>query len=242
MADLSNQPIRSRTQAGIGDASIDQGLRAFLLGTYNYMVLGLAITGLAAYGLYSMPQLMVAIYTNPIGWPILLFAPLAMVFFLSFRINSLSPATAQLLFFAYSALVGLSLAGIFAIYAHTSIVRVFLITAASFGALSLYGYTTKRDLTALGSFCMMGLFGLILAMVVNFFLGSSALDFAISIVGVLVFAGLTAWDTQNLKSMYYATAGDGTAAARASIMGALRLYLDFLNMFLFLLRLLGNRE
>jgi uncharacterized protein len=240
MAEFDNQVLRSRAQAGVGDAAIDQGLRSFLLGTYNYMTLGLAITGLTAYGAYAS-GLFGALVSSPLIWVVML-APLAMVFFLSFRIHTLSPATAQVLFYVYSAMVGLSLAGIFAIYVGADIVRVFFITAASFAALSLYGYTTKRDLTALGSFLIIGVFGLIIAMIVNFFMASSALDFAISVIGVGIFAGLTAYDTQKLKEMYYVTAGDGVAAARASIMGALRLYLDFLNMFLFLLRLLGNRE
>jgi FtsH-binding integral membrane protein len=240
MAEFENQVLRSRTATGAGDAAIDQGLRSFLIGTYNYMTLGLGITGLVAYFAYST-GFFASIVGTPLVWVVML-APLAMVFFLSFRINSLSPATAQVLFYVYSALVGLSLAWIFAAYVGADIVKVFFITAASFGALSLYGYTTNRDLTAMGSFLFIGLVGLIIAMIVNFFMQSSALDFAISVIGVGIFAGLTAYDTQKLKEMYYVTAGSTEAAARASIMGALALYLDFLNMFLFLLRLLGNRE
>ncbi len=167
-------------------------------------------------------------------------APLAAVFFLSFRIQSLSVGTAQAIFWGYAALVGLSLSSIF-IVTGQSIVRTFFVTAASFGALSLYGYTTKRNLSAMGSFLMMGLFGLILASVVNIFLGSTALQFAISVIGVLIFAGLTAYDTQEIKEMYY----EGDAAdtqGRKIVMGALRLYLDFINMFMFLLQFMGNRE
>lgn len=240
MADTDNTLLRSRTQAGALDATVDQGLRSFLIGTYSHMSIGLGITGLAAYGLYAsglIPQ----IFGTPLQWVVLL-APLALVFFLSFKINSLAPATAQGLFYLYSALVGLSLGWIFAVYVATDIVRVFFITAATFGALSLYGYTTKRDLSAWGSFLFMGVIGIIIASIVNLFMASSALNFAISVIGVLVFAGLTAYDTQKLKEVYYEVAGSSEAAARASIIGALNLYLDFINMFMFLLRLLGNRE
>jgi len=168
-------------------------------------------------------------------------APLAAVFFLSFRIQSMSVAAAQTAFWVYAGLVGLSLSSIFLVFTAQSITQTFFITAASFGALSLYGYTTKRDLSAMGSFLMMGLFGLIIAMVVNIFLASSALQFAISAIGVLIFAGLTAYDTQNIKEMYFE--GDDTlVAGRKAIMGALRLYLDFINLFMFLLQFLGNRE
>ena len=177
---------------------------------------------------------------SPLKWVVML-APLAMVFFLSFRINKMSVSAAQTTFWIYSAMVGLSLASIFLVFTGESIVRTFFITAASFGALSLWGYTTKRDLTGMGSFLFMGLVGLIIASVVNIFLQSSAMQFAISAIGVLVFAGLTAYDTQQIKSMYYE--GDGSeVAGRKAIMGALRLYLDFLNLFLFLLQFLGNRN
>jgi FtsH-binding integral membrane protein len=168
-------------------------------------------------------------------------APLAAVFFLSFRVHRMSVSAAQTTFWVYAALVGISLSSIFLVYTSASIVQTFFITAASFGALSLWGYTTKRDLSGMGSFLFMGLIGLILAMVVNIFLASSALQFAISAIGVLIFAGLTAYDTQQIKEMYYE--GDGAlVAGRKAIMGALRLYLDFINMFLFLLQFLGNRE
>jgi uncharacterized protein len=163
------------------------------------------------------------------------------VFFMSFRINSLQPSTALILFLAYAALLGLMLSSVFLAYTGASITRTFFISAASFGALSLYGYTTQRDLSPVGSFLTMGLFGLILAMIVNIFLKSSGLDFAISVIGVLIFAGLTAWDTQRIKEMYSAN-DDGTVASRKAIMGALTLYLDFINLFLFLLRFVGDRR
>jgi len=163
------------------------------------------------------------------------------VFFMSFRINSLQPSTALMLFLVYAGLLGLMLSSVFLAYTGASITRTFFISAASFGALSLYGYTTQRDLSPVGSFLVMGLFGLILAMVVNIFLKSSGLDFAISVIGVLIFAGLTAWDTQRVKEMYSAN-DDGTIAGRKAVMGALTLYLDFINLFMFLLRFLGDRR
>jgi FtsH-binding integral membrane protein len=243
MADLRND--QARVAAGSrADAGIDEGLRAYMLKVYNLMALGLAITGVAALGTAYLASTNEAfatlIYASPLRWVIML-APLAAVFFLSFRIQSMSVAAAQTAFWVYAGLVGLSLSSIFLVFTAQSITQTFFITAASFGALSLYGYTTKRDLSAMGSFLMMGLFGLIIAMVVNIFLASSALQFAISAIGVLIFAGLTAYDTQNIKEMYFE--GDDTlVAGRKAIMGALRLYLDFINLFMFLLQFLGNRE
>jgi len=240
-------------------AVVDEGLRAYMLRIYNYMVLGLAITGLAALGIYMLsvtndPALVVQKFRNigltsigytlffsPVKWVVIL-APLALVFFLSFRIQHMRPAAAQLTFWIYAALVGVSLGSIFLIYTHTSIVRVFFITAASFGALSLWGYTTSRDLTGMGSFLIMGLFGIIIASLVNVFLGSTMMQFIISVVGVLVFAGLTAYDTQRLKSEYIYGAMDGDVMERSAIMGALSLYLDFLNLFTMLLQLMGTRD
>ncbi len=247
MADIRNYNARV---AGVGthaDAGIDEGLRAYMLKVYNLMALGLAITGLAAWGSFTLAvadgQLTAfgqLIYASAFRWVVIL-APLAMVFFLSFRVHKMSVAAAQTTFWVYAAMVGLSLSTIFLIYTGESIVRTFFITATAFGALSLYGYTTKRDLTAMGSFMVMGLFGIIIAMIVNIFLQSSALQFAISGIGVLVFAGLTAYDTQNIKEMYF-EGDDNVVAGRKAIMGALRLYLDFLNLFMFLLQFLGNRE
>jgi FtsH-binding integral membrane protein len=181
-----------------------------------------------------------ALYASPLKWVVFL-APLAMVFLISFRIQKMSTGTAQIAFWAFAALMGLSLSSIFLVYTNESIARVFFITAASFGALSLWGYTTQKDLSGWGSFLMMGLFGIIIAMLVNLFIGSSALQFAISVIGVLVFAGLTAYDTQQIKEMYY-VGDDGTVRGRKAIMGALRLYLDFINLFVMLLSLFGSRE
>ena len=240
-------------------AVVDQGLRAYMLRIYNYIVLGLAITGFAALGVYMLsvtndPALAVvkirslmltnvgyALFVSPLKWAVIL-APLALVFFLSFRIQNMRPATAQITFWIYAALVGVSLGSIFLVYTHTSIVRVFFITATSFGALSLWGYTTQRDLTGMGSFLLMGLFGIIIASLVNVFVASTMLQWAVSVIGVLVFAGLTAYDTQRLKTEYMYGAMDGEVMERSAIMGALTLYLDFLNLFTMLLSLLGTRD
>ncbi|WP_018902265.1 Bax inhibitor-1/YccA family protein [Rhizobium sp. 2MFCol3.1] len=245
MADLRN--YQGRVQSGVQTGEIDQGLRSYMLKVYNLMAIGLAITGLAAYFAFTfavsdgqLTAFGAAIYTSPLKW-VVIFAPLALVFFLSFRINSMSVSAAQTTFAIYAALVGLSLSSIFLIYTGQSVVQTFFVTAASFGALSLYGYTTRRDLSAMGSFLMMGLFGLIIASIVNIFLASSAMQFAISVIGVLIFAGLTAYDTQRIKEMYYA-ADDATMAGRKAIMGALTLYLDFINLFMFLLQFMGNRK
>jgi len=240
-------------------AVVDEGLRAYMLRIYNYMVIGLAITGFAALGIYMLsvtndPALSVltvrnimltnigyALFVSPLKWVVIL-APLGLVFFLSYRIEAMQPATAQITFWVYAALVGVSLGAIFLIYTHTSIVRVFFITAASFGALSLFGYTTQRDLTGMGSFLIMGVFGIIIASLVNIFVASTMLQWIISVVGVLVFAGLTAYDTQRLKSEYIYGSMEGAVMERSAIMGALSLYLDFLNLFTMLLQLLGTRE
>jgi hypothetical protein len=220
-------------------AAVDEGLRAYMLRVYNYMAMGLAITGVVAY-VAATSGFYVSIAQTPLIWVVML-APLGMVFLLSARIHKMSVGGAQIAFWAFAGLMGLSLSYIFLAYTGTSITRVFLVTAASFGALSLYGYTTSKDLSGWGSFLFMGLIGIILASLVNIFLASSALQFAVSVIGVLVFAGLTAYDTQQIKEMYFE--GDGTAVAgRKAIMGALRLYLDFINLFVMLLSLFGNRE
>ena len=246
MADLRN--YQTRGAAGVqSGAMIDEGLRSYMLKVYNLMALGLAITGIVAYASFAMAfdngQLTSfgqAIYLSPLKWVVML-APLAMVFFLSFRIHKMSVGAAQTTFWVYAGLMGLSLSSIFLIYTGQSITQTFFVTAASFGALSLFGYTTKRDLSAMGSFLIMGLFGLIIASLVNIFLQSSALEFAISAIGVLVFAGLTAWDTQKIKESYYEADG-AEMVGRKAIMGALTLYLDFINLFLFLLRFMGNNR
>jgi FtsH-binding integral membrane protein len=224
-----------------------------MIRVYNYMMAGVALTGIVSWltfqaavvqnadgqivGLTAFGQ---AIFGGPISL-ILLLGTLGLVFFLSFRIQRLQPTTALALFMGYAGLLGVVLASIFLQYTGASIARTLFISAASFGALSLYGYTTKRDLSPIGSFLVMGLFGLILAMLVNFFLRSTGLDFVISIIGVGIFAGLAAWDTQRIKEMYSAM-DDGTVVGRKAVMGALALYLDFINLFLFLLRFLGNRR
>jgi FtsH-binding integral membrane protein len=238
--------------ASTAGTSIDVGLRNYMLGVYNYMALGLVVTAAAAYGLFSMSfveqggqivgltALGNTIFNSPLMW-VLMLAPLAFVLVLSFGINKLSAGTAQILFWAFAAVMGASLSSIFAVYAGGSIFRVFVITAGMFGAMSLWGYTTKRDLTSMGSFLMMGLFGLIIASVVNLIWPSGALAFAISVLGVVIFAGLTAYDTQKIKENYYE--GDEAGfAKKKQIMGALSLYLDFINLFLMLLRLIGDRR
>lgn len=243
MSDYQNSPSRSGLNSQTR-ADIDEGLRTYMLKVYNLMAFGLAITGAVAYGVfayaYSNPAFAQLIYASAFRW-VLVFAPLAMVFFLSFRIHTMSVAAAQTTFWVYAGLVGASISTIFLVYTDASIVKTFFITAAAFASLSLYGYTTQRSLTGMGSFLIMGLFGIIIAMVVNIFLASAALDFVISILGVLIFAGLTAYDTQKIKEMYF-EGDDEVTGGRKAIMGALTLYLDFINMFMFLLRFMGNRE
>jgi len=219
-------------------AAIDAGLRQYMLSIYNYMAVGLAITGVVAFALAQSPSAMQAIFGSPLRWVVML-APLGFVFFFSARIHAMSASTAQLVFWLFAGAMGLSLASIFIVYTGTSIARVFFITAATFGATSLYGYTTKTDLSKMGAFLFMGLIGILIAGLVNIFIGSSALQFAISVIGVIVFTGFTAYDTQQLKEMY-AESYDRDTLGRIAIQGALQLYLDFLNVFLFLLRLLGQ--
>jgi FtsH-binding integral membrane protein len=247
MADYDNRIARGATTA---TATYDAGLRAHMLRVYNLMAGALALTGLVAYFVANTPVLLNAIYQvnaqgalapTLLGWVVML-APLAMVFFLSFRIQQMSQGTAQLTFWAYAALVGASLASIFLLYTGASIALTFFVTAATFGAMSLYGYTTKRDLTGFGNFLFMGLIGILIASLVNIFFQSAAVTFVVSVLGVLIFTGLTAWDTQKIKQTYYAVGGDVAVAGKAAIMGALSLYLDFLNIFLFLLRFMGDRR
>jgi hypothetical protein len=225
-------------QAQIGVERIDEGLRSYLLQVYNYMGLGLAITGVVAFLVAATPALYEPIFTTPLKWVVML-APLGFVFFLGAKIQTMSVSAAQLTFWAFAAVMGLSMASIFLVFTGASIARVFFITAATFGAMSLYGYTTKRDLSGWGSFLFMGLIGIIIAALVNIFLASAALQFAVSVIGVLVFTGLTAYDTQRIKEMYYELdAAD--VATRTAIMGALSLYLNFINMFMLLLNLFGT--
>jgi FtsH-binding integral membrane protein len=250
MADFDNRLARGATTA---TASYDAGLRAHMLRVYNYMTGALALTGITAYVIASTPALLnlffqeqmtsqgVTMGPTLLGY-VVVFAPLALVFFLSFRIHAMSQGTAQLTFWAYAAMVGASLASIFIFYTGASIALTFFVTAATFGTMSLYGYTTSRDLTGMGNFLMMGLIGIVIASLANIFFQSAAINFAVSVLGVLIFTGLTAWDTQKIKQVYYAVGGDSAAAGKAAIMGALSLYLDFLNIFLFLLRFMGNRR
>jgi uncharacterized protein len=238
--------------ARAGTSEVDQGLRAYMLGVYNYMTLGLAITGLAALATnmlavaqgagrtLALTPFGAAIYTSPLKWLIIL-APLGFAFYFGARAQTMSAATARNLFFIFAAMMGLSLSSLLLVFTGASVTRVFFITSAAFGGLSLYGYMTRRDLSAFGSFLVMGVWGLVIAGLVNLFLQSTGLQFALSILSVLIFSGLTAWDTQSIKDMYYA--GDGwEVAQKKSVFGALSLYLDFINMFQSLLMLLGDRR
>jgi uncharacterized protein len=248
------------------DVAVDAGLRAYMLRVYNYMSAGIALTGLVAYVIFTysvttdaalaataggralalhrgmyLTQFGQAMFVSPLKWVVML-APLGFVFFLSWRIYKMSLGAAQLSFWLFAAVMGASLSSIFLVYTGNSITQVFFVTAAAFGGLSLYGYTTQRDLSGWGSFLIMGVIGIVVAGLVNMWLQSGALQFAISVIGVLVFAGLTAYDTQQIKDNYYSVMGDATATAKAAIMGALNLYLDFINMFVMMLQLFGNRD
>lgn len=239
MANHDVDPDLGRTAAHPAAATVDGGLRAYLLQVYNYMAAGLALTGAIAYygaasGFYS------SIVGTPLFW-IVLFAPLALVLFLSFRIERISLGAAQISFWAYAGLVGLSLSGIFLVYTGESVARVFFISAGTFAATSLFGYTTGRDLSRLGSFLFMGLIGIVIAGLVNMFLKSTTVQLTISAIGVIVFVGLTAYDTQRIKTIYDGRE-DGAIAGKKAILGALALYLDFLNLFLMLMQLLGVRR
>jgi len=251
MSDLDRNFATTRTGYRTDQIAIDAGLRAYMIRVYNYMTAGVALTGLVAWftfqaavtdagGSLQLTSFGQAIFQSPLMWVFVL-APLGLVMLLSFGINRLSAGTALTLFFVYAGLLGLSLASIFLVYTGASITRVFFISAATFGAMSLYGYTTQRDLTGVGSFMFMGLIGIIIASLVNVFLKSTGLDWAISVIGVLVFVGLTAYDTQRIKEMYNVN-DDGTISGRKAVMGALSLYLDFINLFLMLLRMFGDRR
>lgn len=221
-------------------AAFDEGLRQHMLRVYNYMGLGLVLTGLVAFIVGNTPALYVPIFSSPLKWVVML-APLAFVFFFSFRIQTMSASTAQMTFWAFCAIMGLSLASVFLVFTGASIARTFFIAATMFGTTSLYGYVTKRDLSKFGSFLMMGLIGVLIASVVNIFLGSSALQFAISVIGIVVFVGLTAWDTQNIKEQY-AENFDQESQQKIAVFGALSLYLNFVNIFQLLLNFTGQRE
>jgi FtsH-binding integral membrane protein len=256
MSDFDRNIAARRGYGADQAVAVDAGLRAYMIRVYNYMATGVGLTGVVAWltfnaaggdairtvggqitGLTPFGQMLF----NPVVAIGLFLATLGLVFFMSFRVDKLQPTTALGLFMVYAALLGLMLSTIFVTYTGASITRTFFISAASFGALSLYGYTTQRDLSAIGSFLVMGLFGIILASIVNIFLKSSGLEFIISVAGVLIFAGLTAWDTQRIKEMYDVN-DDGSVSGRKAVMGALSLYLDFINLFLFLLRFIGDRR
>ena len=234
-------------------AVIDEGLRTYMLKVYNYMTTGLLLTGFIAYffgkasiitnefgQIVGVTQVGALLFGSPLKWLVML-APLGFVFYLSARISRMSVSAAQITFWLFASIMGLSLASVFIEFTQTSIARVFFITAGTFGAMSIYGYSTKKDLTKLGSFCMMGLFGIIIASIVNIFMGSEKTYFVISIIGVLVFVGLTAYDTQKIKNMYSAS-DTGELMGKKAVMGALTLYLDFINLFIMLLRLFGQRR
>ena len=256
MAQFDQQYARPGYAAGQA-GTFDQALRTYMLSVYNYMAGGVALTGLVAYamnqaavsatptaarmGKHFLTPFGQAVYSSPLIW-VLMLAPLAMVFFLSFRVYKMSVGATQLSFWLFSAVMGASLSTILLRYTGQSIAQVFFVTAAAFGSLSIFGYVTKRDLSGMGSFLIMGVVGLILAGLVNIFMQSSALQFAISAIGLLIFSGLTAYDTQQIKDNFYAVANDSTAMTKSAIMGALNLYLDFINMFQSLLGLVGNRD
>lgn len=240
---MSNDRVSHMTErlsTNVSRTTIDVGLRQFMIRVYNYMASGLTLTGLIAYGAAESGLYASLVQTPLLFWAIIL-APLALVFLLSFRIEKMSLGAAQASFWAYAGLIGISLAGIFLMYTNVSIARTFFITAATFLAMSLYGYTTRSDLARFGSFLLMGLFGIIIAGLVNIFLASSALQLAISVIGVVIFVGLTAYDTQRIKEIYLESDDPGVAGKKA-IMGALALYLDFLNLFILLLQLTGDRR
>ena len=248
MADYNS--YRTAQGAGIRTAAVDAGLRAYMNKVYGLMSVGMLVTAIASWGISTaavdstgqLTQLGTAIYTSPLKW-VIMFAPLLVVFAFGAALNRLSVSAATLLFYGFAALMGVSISWIFLQFTGVSIIQTFLVTAISFAGLSLYGYTTKRDLRPMGTFLLMGLIGLIVASIVNIFLQSSAFQFAISVIGLLIFAGLTAFDTQNIKNTYLSMAGsDSDFLGKSAIMGALQLYLDFLNLFMFLLQFMGNRE
>ncbi|MDB5720721.1 MAG: Bax inhibitor/YccA family protein [Alphaproteobacteria bacterium] len=232
--------------AGARGVAVDAGLRSYMLSVYNYMTSGVLLTGIVALLMVQSG----AVYSlfdpatgraSPLAWIVML-APLGLVFWLSFGINRMSSTTAKAVFWLYAALLGASLSTVLLVYTASSVASTFFATAAGFASLSLWGYTTKRDLSGMGSFLLIGLVGLLVAMVINMFIPSGPMGFAISVIGVLLFAGLTAYDTQTIKSIYFTVRGDSELAAKSAVMGALKLYLDFINMFMFLLRLFGDRR
>ena len=238
--------VNTAATASVPRAARDAGLRSYMLSVYNYMASGVLLTGIIAL-LFANSSLINFIVDPATGratlffW-VALFAPLGLVMWLSYGINRMSASTAQMIFWGYAALIGVQFSSLFLVYTGASIAQAFFATSAAFFGLSLYGYSTKRDLSGLGTFLIMGVVGLFVAMLINLFLRSPAMNLAISAIGVLIFAGLTAYDTQKIKSLYFSVAGHGEAMAKTAVMGALNLYIDFINMFLFLLRFMGNRR
>ncbi len=244
MREIMSDFIRTNNSSSFvsrsGSVAYDTGLREYMGSVYNFMAIALAISGLVAYFISQSPEIMRAIFGTPLSWLFML-APLGFVIFFGAKINSISAAAAKNYLWIYAGLMGVSLSGIFMIYTGASIARVFFITASVFGAMSLYGYTTKKDLTGLGSFMIMGLIGLIICSIVNLFLKSSAFEFALSAIGLLIFVGLTAYDAQRIKQMYY-LASDKETSSKMAVMGALSLYMDFINLFIYMLRFFGDRK
>ena len=251
--EFNRENILSKSRSTTKQVVMDEGLRAYMLKVYNYMSTGVLLTGIVALltfkmsvvtdasgSIVSLTDFGNAIYLSGLKWIVML-APLGIVFYMSFGINKMSTSKAQTTFWIFAAHMGLSLSSILLVYTGLSVTRVFFISSATFGAMSIYGYTTKRDLTKFGSFLMMGLIGIIIASLVNIFLKSSMMYFAISIIGVLIFVGLTAYDTQKIKNMYSAS-DSGELMGKKAVMGALTLYLDFINLFIMLLRLFGQRR
>jgi hypothetical protein len=222
-------------------STYDASLRAYMVKVYNFMAIALGLSGVTAFLVSSSPALMQLFFGSPLAFVVML-APLGFVIFFAHRLNKISVAKAQTYLWIYSGLMGLSLSTIFVAYTGTSVARIFFITASVFGSMSLYGYTTKKDLTGMGSFLMMGLIGLIIASLVNIFLKSSAMQFALSVIGTFLFIGLTAYDTQRIKQTYYQFAGNSEMVGKAAVMGALNLYMDFINLFIMLLQLFGDRK
>ena len=229
------------TTGAVDRAAIDEGLRAYMLRVYNYMGLGLAVSGIVAIFVYSSPAVFNAIFDSGLAM-VVMFAPLGLLLVMSFGFNKIGATALQGLYWVFVALMGISLSTVFVVYQLDSVVRVFFITAALFGTMSLYGYTTKRSLASWGSFLFMGLIGIIIAMVVNIFLGSAMIHWIVSVLGVIIFTGLTAYDTQRIKSEFVEYRMQGNLATKTAVMGAVHLYLNFINLFLFLLSLMGSRD
>ncbi len=240
MLDFTKQ-TSSYAQTQAKTHAYDQGLRDYMQKVFNNMGIALGITGLVSFFVASSPVIINTIFGSPLKW-VIMFAPLVFIFFMNAQINKISASQARIYLWIFSGLMGLSLAPIFLAYTGTSIARAFFVTASTFGAASLYGYATKKDLTSMGSFMFMGLIGIIIASLVNIFLQSTAMQFAISILSVIIFTGLTAYDTQKIKSIYFQFSGHAEAVSKAATMGALSLYMDFINMFLAILRIFGERK